>query len=51
MKIIFTFLIAVLITVNVFLPRQASAQSPDKMSYQAVVRDVSNNLITNQAVA
>ena len=50
MKIIFTFLIAVLITVNVFLPRQASAQSPDKMSYQAVVRDVSNNLITNQAV-
>lgn len=26
------------------------AQSPDKMSYQAVIRDASSNLITNQAV-
>ncbi len=44
MKQFFSTLIAVLITINVF------AQSPDKMSYQAVVRDVNNNLVTNQAV-
>jgi hypothetical protein len=44
MKSIFTFLVAVLLTASVF------AQSPEKMSYQAVVRDLSNNLVTNQAV-
>jgi uncharacterized protein (TIGR02145 family) len=44
MKRIFTFLAAVLLTASVF------AQSPEKMSYQAVVRDASDNLVTNQAV-
>ena len=44
MKRIYTILVAVLITASVF------AQAPEKMSYQAVVRDASNNLITNQAV-
>lgn len=29
---------------------QAFSQSPEKMSYQAVVRDVSGNLVTNQTV-
>ena len=28
----------------------AFAQSPEKMSYQAVVRNTSNSLVTNQAV-
>ncbi|GAB4291250.1 MAG: hypothetical protein Kow0068_16550 [Marinilabiliales bacterium] len=44
MKRIFTLLIAVLVTATVF------AQSPDKMSYQAVVRDTSDNLATDQAI-
>ena len=34
----------------VFLPQQASAQAPQKMSYQAVIRDNSNALVTNQVV-
>lgn len=44
MKRIFTFLAAVLLTATVW------AQTPQKMSYQAVVRDISDNLVTNQAV-
>lgn len=44
MKQLITFLAAVVITVGVY------AQTPNKISYQAVVRDTSNNLITNQQV-
>lgn len=44
MKKIFAFLAAVLLTVGVF------AQSPQKMSYQAVVRDINNVLVTNFSV-
>jgi hypothetical protein len=44
MKQVFTFLVAVLLTASVF------AQSPEKMSYQAVIRDASDNLVTSQAV-
>jgi hypothetical protein len=44
MKRIFTFLATVLLTANVF------AQSPEKMSYQAVIRNSSNQLVTNQSV-
>ena len=44
MKKFITFLSAVLLTVSVF------AQSPEKMSYQAVIRNSSNQLVTNQAV-
>ena len=44
MKKVFTFLVAVLLTATVW------AQSPEKISYQAVIRDASNNLVTNQAV-
>jgi hypothetical protein len=36
--------IGIILTASVF------AQSPEKMSYQAVVRDGSNNLVTNQSV-
>jgi len=44
MKRIITILAAVLITVSVF------AQTPEKMSYQAVIRDASDNLVVNQTV-
>jgi hypothetical protein len=44
MKKVFTFLIAVLLTAIVF------AQSPEKMSYQAVIRNSNNQLATNQTV-
>ena len=46
MRKLFTILSAVLLTASVFLPQQASAQAPEKMSYQAVVRDGSNNLVS-----
>ena len=44
MKKIITICAAILITASVF------AQSPEKMSYQAVVRDGSNALVTSTAV-
>ena len=44
MKKIYSILSAALLTVSVF------AQSPEKMSYQAVVRDGSNNLVASSAV-
>lgn len=42
MKKLFTIVAAVLLTASVF------AQSPEKMSYQAVIRDASGALITSQ---
>ena len=44
MKKIFTTLTAILITVTLW------AQSPEKMNYQAVIRDTGDNLVTNQSV-
>ena len=44
MKNLFTFLSAILFTTFVF------AQAPQKMSYQAVIHNSSNNLVTNQLV-
>jgi hypothetical protein len=44
MKKLITICAAILMTANVF------AQSPEKMSYQAVVRDGSNALVTSTAV-
>ncbi len=44
MKKIFTLFAAVLLAASVF------AQSPEKMSYQAVIRNASEELVTNQAV-
>lgn len=38
------------ICVAVFMAATLVAQTPNKMSYQAVVRDASNKLVTNQAV-
>jgi hypothetical protein len=44
MKKLITLFTAILITTIVF------AQSPNKMSYQAVIRNISNTLVTNQSV-
>ena len=44
MKRIFAIVAALVMTTNVW------AQAPEKMSYQAVVRDASNTLVTTQAV-
>lgn len=44
MKKIFTIMLTVLLTVTLW------AQSPEKMSYQAVIRNASNNLVTSQSV-
>lgn len=44
MKTVFTILPVILITATLW------AQSPQKMSYQAVIRDGSNNLVTNSPV-
>jgi hypothetical protein len=44
MKKIITICAAILLTANMF------AQSPNKMSYQAVIRNASNALVTNQAI-
>ena len=40
MKNLFTFIVAVLLTASVF------AQSPQKMNYQAVIRNSNNALIS-----
>jgi len=50
MKKLCTILAAILMTSSVFLPQQASAQSPEKMSYQAVIRNSSDQLVTGQPV-
>ena len=44
MKKLYTLVVAAMITATTF------AQAPSKMSYQAVVRDASDVLVTNQAV-
>ncbi|HNI17051.1 MAG TPA: hypothetical protein PLB13_21080, partial [Cyclobacteriaceae bacterium] len=44
MKRIITLFAVILMTANVF------AQAPNKMSYQAVIRNSSNALVTNSAV-
>lgn len=44
MKKVFTFSVAVILTASVF------AQSPERMSYQAVIRNSSNVLVTNTQI-
>jgi len=44
MRKLFTFMVAVLLTATLW------AQSPEKMSYQAVIRDASDNLVTSQQI-
>ncbi len=50
MKKIFTIVVTVLVLASVFLPPRASAQSPEKMSYQAVIRGADDNLLTDTQV-
>jgi hypothetical protein len=50
MKKLFAIFVAVLLTASVFLPQRAGAQSPDKMSYQAVIRNSDNALLTSTVV-
>jgi hypothetical protein len=45
MKFILTILLFVTVTLNVF------AQSPEKMSYQAIIRGQDNNLVTNSKIS
>ena len=50
MKKLVHILLAVFLTAGISLPWQANAQAPEKMSYQAVMRDANNNLVINQTV-
>jgi hypothetical protein len=45
MKRLFQIIVATLIASSVLLPQQTIAQSPQGISYQAVIRDASNNLV------
>lgn len=44
MKRLYTFLVAILLTASTF------SQAPEKMSYQAVLRDSGDNLVSNQVI-
>lgn len=50
MKILFTFFSSLIFGGIMLLPQKANAQSPEKMSYQAVVRNASNALVVNTGV-
>jgi len=50
MKNLLTSLLAVFLITNTFLPQQASAQAPEQMKYQAVIRDSNGHVVTNQAI-
>mgnify|MGYP001127248860 CR=1 FL=1 len=49
MKKIFKFFTA-LITASIFLPQHVAAQAPEKMSYQAVIRNSSDELVKNSQI-
>lgn len=50
MKQLFIVLTAVILTASVYLPQQASAQAPQKLSYQAVIRNSTSQLVTNTKI-
>ena len=50
MKKNYIILTVILMVICIFLPWQEYAQSPEKMSYQAVIRNSSNKLVQNQEV-
>ena len=50
MKKLTTLCSAILLIASVFLPQQASAQTPGMMSYQAVVRDGNDALVATKTV-
>ena len=51
MRQLFTFIFAVLLLVGIFFPIQSGAQLPDKMSYQAVIRNSSGELVQTKKVS
>jgi uncharacterized protein (TIGR02145 family) len=50
MNKVFTFISSALFVTGMFMTQQAVSQTPHKMSYQAVIRDNQNHLVTNHAV-
>ncbi len=50
MKNLFTLIVFVLLAGSLLSSRQAVAQAPDKMSYQAVIRDTEGNLVAGETV-
>ncbi|RJE72039.1 hypothetical protein [Reichenbachiella sp. MSK19-1] len=50
MKKTYTIIALAILTVTGFLTEKTSAQAPEKMSYQAVVRDANNALVSNQEI-
>ena len=50
MKKIFTLFSVLLIAGNIILTKQAIAQVPQKMNYQAVIRNSSNTLVTSAPI-
>jgi len=50
MKKKITYIAVLFFVVNIFILHQAYAQTPQKLSYQAIVRNSSNNLVTNKPV-
>jgi hypothetical protein len=50
MKKINSILACLLLTASLFLTQQVTAQAPQKMSYQSVIRNSSNALLVNTAV-
>ncbi|OQX78768.1 MAG: hypothetical protein B6D61_04730, partial [Bacteroidetes bacterium 4484_249] len=47
----FTLIIAIALTLSAFLPRQASAQTPQAFKYQAVVRDNAGDILASTGVS
>ena len=50
MKKVYFILAAVILISGVFLSLEASAQLPQKMNLQTIIRDTSNNMVANQSV-
>jgi len=50
MRKLFTTIAAILLTSGLFFTQRTDAQPPEKMSYQAVIRDANNMLITNHTI-
>jgi hypothetical protein len=50
MKKIVAVLAVLFLSANMFLPQPAISQAPEKMSYQAVIRDAAKKLVTNKNV-
>lgn len=50
MKNIYKFLAVALFATSALFPNQTTAQSPDKMSYQAIIRNGDNNLLKNHNI-